>query len=197
MVVMPSDVANGLDACGILGTRSMARAAGLPNLIGPRLRTEIKLLSQKQSRRPCPRVAKEGSADPGAQMCAGGDPNFKALFGVGTPEIAAILVGQAKALQRCWVERASVDDALGSAIHLIAELQPRTIVEGMLAVQMVGVHAAATCFLARATLEGQTFEGADANVLRATRLMRLFTDQLEAMAKLNASGREPRDAQAG
>jgi hypothetical protein len=49
---------------------------------------------------------------------------------------------------------------------------------------MVGAHHAATTFLARATAEGQTFEGADANVLRATRLMRLFNEQLDALAKL-------------
>jgi hypothetical protein len=39
-------------------------------------------------------------------------------------------------------------------------------------------------FLARAVAEGQTLLGADANVLRATRLLRLFTEQLEAMSKL-------------
>jgi hypothetical protein len=49
---------------------------------------------------------------------------------------------------------------------------------------MIGVHEAALLFLRRATLEGQTFQGADANVLRATRLMRLFQEQLSAMAKL-------------
>jgi hypothetical protein len=53
-----------------------------------------------------------------------------------------------------------------------------------LAVQLIGVHEAATSFLHQATVEGQTVEGADRNVLRATRLMRLFTEQLDAMAKL-------------
>ena len=50
--------------------------------------------------------------------------------------------------------------------------------------RMLGVHEAATMFLYRATAEGQTVDGADRNVLRATRLMRLFNDQLAAMAKL-------------
>jgi hypothetical protein len=38
--------------------------------------------------------------------------------------------------------------------------------------------------MALATAEGQTTEGMDLNVLRATRLMRLFNEQTETMAKL-------------
>ena len=42
----------------------------------------------------------------------------------------------------------------------------------------VGVHEAALLFLKRATIEGQTFESSEANVLRATKLggVTLFTD---------------------
>jgi hypothetical protein len=49
---------------------------------------------------------------------------------------------------------------------------------------MIATHEAALLFLAIATREDQTAEGRDANVLRATRLMRLHIDQLEAMQKL-------------
>ncbi len=49
---------------------------------------------------------------------------------------------------------------------------------------MIGVHEAATMFLRRATAAGQTSDEVDRNVLQATRLMRLFTEQLNAMAKL-------------
>jgi hypothetical protein len=51
-------------------------------------------------------------------------------------------------------------------------------------VQMIAANDAALLFLRRATADGQTVEGSDGNVLRATRLMRLFTEQLAAMAKL-------------
>ncbi len=54
----------------------------------------------------------------------------------------------------------------------------------MLAVQMIAANDAALLFLRRATADGQTVEGSDGNVLRATRLMRLFIEQLAAMAKL-------------
>jgi len=39
-------------------------------------------------------------------------------------------------------------------------------------------------FLRRAVIDGQTFEGTNANVVRATLLMRLFIDQADAMARL-------------
>lgn len=57
----------------------------------------------------------------------------------------------------------------------------------LLAVQMAAVHNAAAYFLQRATIQGQTSDCADANVFRATRLMRLFNEQLEAMAKLKGT----------
>lgn len=70
------------------------------------------------------------------------------------------------------------------------DLKPENALEAMLAVQMIGVHEAAVRFLWLATAKGQTFESADANERRATRLMRLFTEQLQAMAKLNAKGQQ-------
>jgi hypothetical protein len=76
------------------------------------------------------------------------------------------------------------DDQLIGAIAIMQEIKPDNVTEALLAVQIIGVHHAAMKFLYRAALDGQTFEGAEANVLRATRLMRVFTEQLDAMAKL-------------
>ena len=56
--------------------------------------------------------------------------------------------------------------------------------------EWIGVHNSAVKFLTRATDENQTFEGADANVLRATRLMRLFKEQLETLASLRGKTSE-------
>jgi hypothetical protein len=75
---------------------------------------------------------------------------------------------------------------------MIAEFQPTNPTEALLAVQMFGVHEAATLLLKRATVEGQTLEGTDANVLRATRLMRLFNEQVELMAKLKGKTSQQR-----
>ena len=49
---------------------------------------------------------------------------------------------------------------------------------------MIAANDAALLFLRRATADGQTVEGADADVLRATWLMRVFIEQLVAMANL-------------
>jgi hypothetical protein len=88
---------------------------------------------------------------------------------------------QLEAMQVWGVEDCS---KMLAALDLMIELKPANAVEAMLTVQMVGAHEAALMFLKSATTEGQTSESRDTNVLRATRLMRLFNEQLEAMAKL-------------
>jgi len=77
-----------------------------------------------------------------------------------------------------------LDALLIRAISTIKELEPQNLTEAMLAAQTIATHEAALTFLRRSTIDGQTVEGADANVLRATRLMRLHLDQIEAMQKL-------------
>ena len=79
-----------------------------------------------------------------------------------------------------------------NAIAMLAELQPTTPTESLLAVQMIGTHRAAMRALAAATREGQTVDDADRRVLQAVRLMRLFAEQLEALAKLKGKGGQQR-----
>jgi len=67
------------------------------------------------------------------------------------------------------------------------EMAPQTLTEAMLAAQMIATNEAAAMFLWRATRDDQSTEVTDANVLRATRLMRLFVEQLDAMAKLKGN----------
>ena len=76
------------------------------------------------------------------------------------------------------------EDELISAICAIAEMEPHNLTEAMLATQMLAANDAALMFLSRATIENQHPEAIDTNVLRATRLMRLFGEQLQAMQKL-------------
>jgi hypothetical protein len=78
------------------------------------------------------------------------------------------------------------------AFAMLAELQPATATEALLAAQMVGAQRLAMRFLRNATREGQTVQGADANILRAVRLMRLFNEQVETMAKLKGKGGQQR-----
>ena len=113
--------------------------------------------------------------------------------GVNTPEVAQALASQVANLQ-VWnrPNPAKPIDTLTRATSLLLELGPKTGVEALLAVQMLGVHEAATTFLHRATAEGQTGDEADRNVLQATRLMRVFNEQLDAMAKLKGKTSQQR-----
>jgi hypothetical protein len=111
--------------------------------------------------------------------------------GISGERPAARILSQLAEMQIWGKEDADDVDGTLAAFDMMVELKPATVVEAMLAVQLVGVHEAALMFLARATHEEQTLEGCDANTLRATRLLRLFNEQLEAMAKLKGkSGRQ-------
>jgi hypothetical protein len=93
---------------------------------------------------------------------------------------------------QAWFKDETEEKRVIAAADMIAEFQPTNPTEALLAVQMFGVHEAATLLLKRATVEGQTLEGTDANVLRATRLMRLFNEQVELMAKLKGKTSQQR-----
>jgi hypothetical protein len=108
---------------------------------------------------------------------------LRTLTGVGGTKVANRITSQMKAMQ-IWGAGSPDNEMLLTAVEMLAELQPANAMEALLAVQMFGVHEAALLFLKRATCEGQTFDGTDANVVRATKLLRLFTEKLEAMAKL-------------
>jgi hypothetical protein len=106
-----------------------------------------------------------------------------AASGIRSERNAGRILAQLEAMQ-LWGSEDEGSERAVAAFEMLTELKPANALESMLTVQMVGAHEAALMFLKRATIEGQTLQGSDANVLRATRLMRLFNEQLEAMAKL-------------
>jgi hypothetical protein len=83
-----------------------------------------------------------------------------------------------------WPRLEDGSDYLNKAIAFVREMAPQNAPEAMLAVQMIAANEAALMFIHRSTTDDQTNEAIDANVLRATRLMRLYIQQLEAMQKL-------------
>lgn len=83
-----------------------------------------------------------------------------------------------------WPKPRDPDDHLVRASAIMSEMAPKSATEAMLATQMIAANDAALMFLRRATLDEQYTDAIDSNVLRATRLMRVFTEQLEAMQKL-------------
>jgi hypothetical protein len=101
--------------------------------------------------------------------------------GVKGPKFAEILLRQGQVMNRAWVEPG---DAWQTALEMIISLQPKGSVQAMLAVQMLGIHSAATAALAQSAAADTCVEEAEAKINRATKLMRLFAQQAELMARL-------------
>jgi hypothetical protein len=120
---------------------------------------------------------------------------WNAALGCLTDEVALSLLAQVTELLEPRIDQASeerIDSLMSIATARIAELEPTTATEAMLAVQMVGAQLAAMKFLCRSTADGQTTEVADRCVLRSVRLMRLFNEQVETMAKLKGKSGQQR-----
>ena len=68
-----------------------------------------------------------------------------------------------------------------SAMATIHGIGPKDALEGLLAVQMIGVHNLAIEYLKRAAREDQTTQEVNNNLNLATKLLRTFTGQMEAL----------------
>lgn len=107
------------------------------------------------------------------------------LWGAQVAEI--IKVSNAWAMQDVLNSLATVawkvepDKAVNGGLGLIKEIAPQDGLVGMLATQMVTTHRVAMEQLRRAMIPEQTFEGAEASINRANKLMRTFTKQIEAL----------------
>lgn len=77
-----------------------------------------------------------------------------------------------------------------NGLAILSGIQPKDEIEGMLAVQMIGVHNLAMETLSRAMLSDQTFEGKQANVNQATKMLRTFTTQMEALKRYRTGGQQ-------
>jgi hypothetical protein len=73
------------------------------------------------------------------------------------------------------------------ATSALSGIAPRNTKEGMLAAQMIAAHNVAMEQLRRAQLLSQPPEMAQARMNAALRLMRLFLDQVETLARLQGS----------
>lgn len=119
----------------------------------------------------------------------GGDPlaalrdSARQITGTKSKEAAERIIVQA-ATSCVWPKPTNETEHLIKGFTAIAEISPQNSLEAMLATQMIATNEAALMFMSRATAKDQTFEGCDANVMRATRLMRLYCEQLQALQKL-------------
>lgn len=84
--------------------------------------------------------------------------------------------------------KGEADTNANVAIALIREIAPRNGVEALLAAQMIAVNNAALELLRRAILPDQPSRIVDSLSNRATRLLRLYVDQLDALNLLRGGG---------
>ncbi len=78
-------------------------------------------------------------------------------------------------------------DHLAAALHGI---RPQDSLEGMLATQMVAVHTRAMTCMGRAAWQDQSDLGVEVNLNRATKLMRTFIIQTEALGRYRGKGEQ-------
>jgi hypothetical protein len=69
-------------------------------------------------------------------------------------------------------------------------VQPQDEIEAMLAVQMIGVHNMAMATLGRGMIKDQTFAGRQANADQATKMLRTYVAQMEALKKYRTGGQQ-------
>jgi len=73
---------------------------------------------------------------------------------------------------------------------LLHGIQPQDKIEGMLAVQMVGVHNVVAELLKRVMLIGQSDIGKQLNINQAVKMMRFFVAQMETLKKYRTGGQQ-------
>jgi hypothetical protein len=77
-----------------------------------------------------------------------------------------------------------------SAISMLQGIKPTDEIEGMLAAQMVSTHNVTMDCLRRAMIQGQTFEGRDQNMKHATKLLSIYSRQIEVLNKHRGKGQQ-------
>ena len=115
------------------------------------------------------------------------------IFGIENESLVKQLVMQAiNASSINFVQQDGQQDKLilESTLSMIESISPQNGLEAMLAVQMVTVHNMSLDMSRRAMLKEQTYEGVSENINRATKLMRTFTAQMEALKRLRMGGKQ-------
>ena len=113
---------------------------------------------------------------------------MKQTFGTEDRELQNQLLCQATSIVPDFVGReVKTMDHIAAALHGIG---PRDGLEGLLAVQMVAVHTLAMECMGRAALREQTDLGVEVNINRATKLMRTYANQTEALGRYRGKGEQ-------
>jgi len=158
---------------------------------------EIRALAKrKKARRRAPRFAveQEGAqvriAPAGVHADAAAARVMNA-FGTTSNELAECLMTQIVNATHLQPPGTLVSaETLNAALAAVTGIAPRDEAEAMLAAQMVSVHWLAMTMLKRAALDQPSFEIYDSIVNRATKLLRTYTAQLEALKRYRSAGEQ-------
>jgi len=113
---------------------------------------------------------------------------FCEAAGVKDRSLATILISEVMLIQKyslSWLNDA-IDGAgvAERAMAALREMRPSNAMEAMLAIQMIATHSVSIKLLVESTTEALTTEAKNSYVLWATRLMRVFNEQLKALEML-------------
>ena len=112
----------------------------------------------------------------------------KQTFGTEDAELQSRFLGQAAGAVSDFAGRELKSyDYVAAALFGVG---PKDELEGMLAVQMVAVHTLAMELMRRAASTAQPDLGVEVNINRATKLMRTFTNQIEALGRYRGKGEQ-------
>lgn len=108
-------------------------------------------------------------------------------FGTGSYDFAQQQLGRLLAIVRSKHGEVPDETQANSCIAAVAAVEPQNEVEGMLAVQMAATHEVAMEMLSRAKVASSTDHLERYGTL-ATKLLRTYTTQIEALSKLRRGG---------
>lgn len=81
-------------------------------------------------------------------------------------------------------------DVINTATGVLLSLAPKDEIEGMLCARLIVLHDQYMQFISRTTCSNQTAAGVDLNINRATKLMRLYNETLDALNKHRRKGEQ-------
>lgn len=140
---------------------------------------------------------KSGARDPTIALQDPDDPLLKVkmleALGTADSELQCHLLDQVLqtfkgTISRDGADHEKVATAANNAMSVLNGIQPQDEIEGMLAVQMIGVHNLAMEAMQRAMLGGQTSKGRKVNVDYATKMVRTFMMLMETLKKYRTRG---------
>ena len=111
-------------------------------------------------------------------------------FGADDWEAAQHLANQLATTVPALSLNKSMEIATNTAISLMAGIAPRDTVEGLLAMQMVATHTAAMEHMRKLALQQPNIDIYDSINNRATKLMRTFAAQVEALNRYRNAGKQ-------